>query len=119
MPRKLAVWCDHTAVMMQPDSTVADGLDGLHALSKFFPDVIISDLNMPRMSGFEFLAIVRKRFPHIATIAMSGEYFTGEKSKWDFGGHFLAKRTIHDQGAFPRSREALSSFSYQAGKREK
>src|SRR5581483_4225382 len=49
--------------------TVADGLDGLQALSKSLPDVIISDLNMPRMSGFEFLAIVRKRFPHIATIA--------------------------------------------------
>jgi hypothetical protein len=28
------------------------------------------------MSGFEFLAIVRKRFPHIATMAMSGEYVT-------------------------------------------
>src|SRR5579864_8268664 len=52
--------------------TVADGLDGLRALSSSLPDVIISDLNMPRMSGFEFLAIVRKRFPRIATIAMSG-----------------------------------------------
>jgi CheY-like chemotaxis protein len=54
--------------------TAADGLDGLNALSKSLPDVIISDLNMPRMSGFEYLAIVRKRFPHIATIAVSGEY---------------------------------------------
>jgi len=36
-----------------------DGLDGLHALSKSLPDLIISDLNMPRMSGFEFLAVVR------------------------------------------------------------
>jgi CheY-like chemotaxis protein len=58
--------------------TVADGLDGLQALSKSLPDVIISDLNMPRMSGPEFLAIVRKRFPHIATIAMSGEFLTDQ-----------------------------------------
>lgn len=36
--------------------TVADGLDGLNALSGSLPDVIISDLHMPRMSGFEFLA---------------------------------------------------------------
>jgi chemosensory pili system protein ChpA (sensor histidine kinase/response regulator) len=43
--------------------TASDGLDGLRALSKSLPDLIISDLNMPRMSGFEFLAIVRKRFP--------------------------------------------------------
>lgn len=54
--------------------TAADGLDGLDALGQALPDVIISDLNMPRMSGFEFLAVVRQRFPHIATIAMSGTY---------------------------------------------
>lgn len=54
--------------------TAVDGLDGLHALSKSLPDLIISDLNMPRMSGFEFLAVVRERFPHIATVAVSGEY---------------------------------------------
>jgi len=54
--------------------TAADGLDGIRALSKSLPDLIISDLNMPRMSGFEFLAVVRKRFPHIATIAMTGQH---------------------------------------------
>jgi CheY-like chemotaxis protein len=57
--------------------TAADGLDGILALGKSLPDVIISDLHMPRMSGFEFLTIVRQRFPHIATIAMSGEYVLG------------------------------------------
>jgi CheY-like chemotaxis protein len=58
--------------------TAADGLDGILALSKSLPDVIISDLNMPRMSGFEFLTIVRQRFPHIAIVAMSGEYVLGQ-----------------------------------------
>jgi CheY-like chemotaxis protein len=58
--------------------TAADGLDGLHALSKSLPDAIISDLHMPRMSGFEFLGVVRKRFPHIAIVAMSGEFIPGE-----------------------------------------
>jgi CheY-like chemotaxis protein len=58
--------------------TAADGLDGLLALSKSLPDVIISDLHMPRMSGFEFLTIVRQRFPRIAIIAMSGEYIPSE-----------------------------------------
>jgi CheY-like chemotaxis protein len=71
--------------------TVADGLDGLRALSRSLPDVIISDLNMPRMSGFEFLAIVRKRFPHIATIAMSGEYIRGENPSGILADAFLQK----------------------------
>src|SRR5579859_4610305 len=32
--------------------TAKDGVDGLNALSKSLPDLIISNLNMPRMSGF-------------------------------------------------------------------
>jgi CheY-like chemotaxis protein len=51
-----------------------DGFRGLTALKQSPPDVIISDLQMPNMSGFEFLSIVRKRFPNIPTIAISGEF---------------------------------------------
>jgi CheY-like chemotaxis protein len=72
---------------------VADGFDALHALSKSLPDVIISDLNMPRMSGFELLAIVRKRFPHIATIAMSGEYIADANPRGILADAFLQIRS--------------------------
>jgi CheY-like chemotaxis protein len=58
--------------------TAADGLDALLALNKSLPDVIISDLHMPRMSGFELLTIVRQRLPHIAIIAMSGDFVPGQ-----------------------------------------
>src|SRR5579871_1679519 len=71
--------------------TAADGVEGLHSLSKSLPDLIISDLNMPRMSGFEFLAVVRQRFPHIATIAMSGGYSTGEIPLGILADAFLQK----------------------------
>jgi len=53
-----------------------DGFAGLKALHETQPDIIISDLRMPNMSGFEFLSIVRRRFPHIPVIAISGEYVT-------------------------------------------
>ena len=56
--------------------TATDGLEGLHTLDEALPDLIISDLRMPNMSGFEFLAVVRNRFPQIPTIALSGEYVT-------------------------------------------
>ena len=54
--------------------TARDGLDALNRLVEPLPNVIISDLNMPRMSGFEFLAVVRQNFPHLSVIAMSGEF---------------------------------------------
>jgi CheY-like chemotaxis protein len=71
--------------------TAKDGVDGLNTLSKSLPDLIVSDLNMPRMSGFEFLAVVRERFPHIATIAMSGGHSSGEMPTGILADAFLQK----------------------------
>jgi CheY-like chemotaxis protein len=51
-----------------------DGIAALAQLKEAVPDVIVSDLEMPRMSGFELLSVVRRRFPQILTVAMSGAY---------------------------------------------
>jgi CheY-like chemotaxis protein len=55
-------------------STARHGFDALLQLRRMQPDLIISDLNMPEMSGFEFLSVVRRRFPQIPVMAMSGAY---------------------------------------------
>ena len=49
-----------------------DGIDGLVKLRDKLPKVIISDLQMPRMSGIEFIWVVRRRFPSIPVIVLSG-----------------------------------------------
>lgn len=54
--------------------TASGGFPALAELRRSLPDVIVSDLRMPNMSGFELLSIVRRRFPHIPVIAISGEY---------------------------------------------
>ena len=59
-------------------STAEDGFDALLQLKVLTPDVIISDLSMPRMSGFEFLSVVRRRFPEIPVVAISGAYESGD-----------------------------------------
>ena len=51
--------------------TAVDGLDALQRLRAGVPDLIISDLNMPRLSGAELFRIVRQRFPHIPLIAIT------------------------------------------------
>ena len=51
-----------------------DGFAALAQMRGALPDLIVSDLKMPNMSGFEFLSIARRRFPQIPTIAVSGEF---------------------------------------------
>ncbi len=52
----------------------SDGFSALAAIRDEIPDLILSDLNMPGMSGFEFLSVVRRRFPSIRVIAMSSGF---------------------------------------------
>ncbi|MFD1912740.1 response regulator [Halodurantibacterium flavum] len=37
-----------------------DGLDGLDRLKEEIPDIVITDINMPRLDGFGFIEAVRK-----------------------------------------------------------
>lgn len=54
--------------------SAVDGFSALAEIRKHLPDIILSDLYMPGMSGFEFLSVVRRRFPAIQVIAMSGAF---------------------------------------------
>lgn len=55
-----------------------DGISALVEIRRAIPDIILSDLNMPGMSGFEFLSVVRHRLPWIRVIAMSGAFSGNE-----------------------------------------
>lgn len=55
-------------------STAIDGFDALSHLQHEIPELLLSDLNMPQMSGFELLSVVRRRFPEISVVAASGAY---------------------------------------------
>ena len=57
--------------------SASDGFSALAELRLEVPDIIVSDLNMPGMSGFEFLSVVRRRFPTIHVIAMSSQGAAG------------------------------------------
>ncbi len=54
--------------------TAKDGFEALALMRKALPNIIISDLKMPNMSGFELLSVVRRRFPQIPVIAITGEF---------------------------------------------
>lgn len=54
--------------------TAKDGFEALAILRKALPDLIITDLAMPNMSGFELLSIVRRRFPQVPVIVTTGQF---------------------------------------------
>lgn len=46
--------------------TACDGQNALEKLASFVPEIIISDISMPSMDGFEFLESFRSTFPALA-----------------------------------------------------
>jgi CheY-like chemotaxis protein len=71
--------------------TAHDGFLALALIRIQVPNFFLSDLNMPRMSGFELLSIVRRRFPSIAAIAMSGDFSAASASPGIAADAFYAK----------------------------
>jgi CheY-like chemotaxis protein len=55
-----------------------DGHSALREIHQQNPDILISDLTMPGMSGFELLINVRRLYPAIKVIAMSGSFSGNE-----------------------------------------
>jgi DNA-binding NtrC family response regulator len=67
----------------------ADGLQALERLSTFAPDVIVADLVMPRMDGFELLRQLRNRGDLTPAIVLTA-----------FGSIEKALSVVHDLKAF-------------------
>jgi CheY-like chemotaxis protein len=57
--------------------SVEDGSAALADMRAEIPDIVLSDLFMPGMSGFELLSLIRLHFPAIPVIAMSSAFSGG------------------------------------------
>lgn len=52
--------------------TAAQGQEGLAYLNGHPVDAVVTDLFMPEMDGIEVIAALRRRFPGVKVVAMSG-----------------------------------------------
>jgi CheY-like chemotaxis protein len=69
------------AILEQSGYSVRRAPDGVAALEELraeIPDILLSDLYMPRMSGFELLPVVRQQFPTARVVAMSSAFSGSE-----------------------------------------
>jgi len=87
-----------------------DGFEALAALKRSLPDMIISDLQMPNMNGFEFLSVVRKRFPLIPVIVISGEFSGISVPESVLADAFFAKGGYNPPQLFEKISELLSEL---------
>jgi CheY-like chemotaxis protein len=99
-------------------SVACDGLEAMDVLERCLPDLIISDLRMPRMSGFELCSFVRRRYPQLPVIIISGEFLSPSDPGLGIADAFLAKgnyttdtlyQTIDDLLSHPLERKQLDA----------
>ncbi|MEA1976172.1 MAG: response regulator, partial [Bacillota bacterium] len=51
---------------------VTSGSDALNILKEYDIDLLVTDIRMPKMDGFELLKIVKNKYPDITRVALSG-----------------------------------------------
>lgn len=58
--------------------TAEDGAVACDVLEKERVDIVVSDMKMPRMSGFELLEVIKQKYPSIGVIIMTayGDTYT-------------------------------------------
>lgn len=92
-----------------------DGFEGLSALKRSKPDLIVSDLRMPNMNGFEFLSVVRLRFPVIPVIVISGDFFSGSGVPESvLADAFFSKTAFTPDQLFKKARELIYEIPVRA-----
>lgn len=60
-----------------------DGLDALERIDAAAPDLVITDINMPRMDGFALITAVRQteRWRHVPILVLSTEFSDEKKAR--------------------------------------
>ncbi|HVT35373.1 MAG TPA: response regulator transcription factor [Nevskiaceae bacterium] len=135
-PIKLIVVDDHNIVReglvsmleetgeCQVLAQAADGAEAMELAAKHRPDVVVTDLSMPRLSGLELVRRIREKMPQVKTLVLTvheeDEYIvpiiragaSGFLNKDTSVGELMtAIKTIHaGQGYFgARAKEALAA----------
>jgi chemosensory pili system protein ChpA (sensor histidine kinase/response regulator) len=92
--------------------TAKDGLDAIGQLQEIYPDIVLLDIEMPRMDGFEVLRSVRRdeRLKHLPIIMITSR--TGAKHRQqaqDLGVNGFLGKPFQEAGLMSSIESVLAS----------
>jgi CheY-like chemotaxis protein len=102
--RKALMCLGHTV------TEAADGKEGLRMFAEHGADLVITDLVMPEMEGFEVLMTLRGEHPNVKIIAISGGGRQGAGDNLRMAKYLGASRVIPKPMSMAQLTEALDAL---------
>jgi len=87
--------------------TACDGAQALQMLEQDGAELIITDMVMPKMNGLDLMVAIRKRYPALKVIAISGGGIIGRLDYLPIATLLGAARVIHKPFAVADMRTAV------------
>jgi Response regulator containing CheY-like receiver domain and AraC-type DNA-binding domain len=100
--RNLIPWEEYSLEFLEP---ACDGEEVMERIAEEKPDIILTDINMPFLSGLELLQRLQNEYPEIITIAISG-YDDFDKVK----GVFVFRRSGLSSEACGKGRDGKGAY---------
>ncbi|MBW2645172.1 MAG: response regulator [Deltaproteobacteria bacterium] len=76
----------------------ADGIEGLEKLRKNDVDLVLTDWNMPRMNGLEFVRSIRKRYKELFVAMVTSERLNDIEQAMEAGANGYLCKPFNVQG---------------------
>jgi two-component system nitrogen regulation response regulator NtrX len=73
----------------------ADGAEAAGLIADDAPDLVVTDIFMPEADGFEVLAVIKKSYPDIPVIVVSGSQVTPNVDFLHLAGRLGAHSILH------------------------
>lgn len=77
----------------------SDGAEGLAMIGEIFPDVVVTDLQMPELNGIQLCAEAKAEYPHVPIVLVTGQ-----------GSEDLAVEALHAGAASYVPKSGLSKY---------
>lgn len=89
--------------------TATDGEEGLRLFRRERPDLVITDLNMPKADGLHVLAWLQREHPEVPLLVMSGSFADDTDYYQQVADRYGAVSVLHKPFRLPAFLQAVNS----------